>query len=114
MGHRYIALVANTMYGVGRKFRSSTADVPCPPDDIVLANKEYRNYVNEYGQLKKSFEREFVHYHVNPRCVFKRDMSFDGQKVIVTENIASQSKEEHKNVILEKLDLNYKRTIIFL
>ena len=92
-------------YGCGKKFRSSTADVPCTPGDIVLAKKEYRNYVNEFGQLKMSLKREFVHYHVNPRCVFKRDESFDGQKVIVTENIASQLKEEHKDLILEKLGL---------
>ncbi|CAG2247967.1 unnamed protein product [Mytilus edulis] len=59
-------------YGCGKRFRSSTAEVPNPPFDIVLAKKEYRNYVNELGQLKLSLRREFVHYHINTQCILKK------------------------------------------
>ncbi|CAG2255873.1 unnamed protein product [Mytilus edulis] len=92
-------------YGCGKRFRSSTAEVPNPPFDIVLAKKEYRNYVNELGQLKLSLRREFVHYHINTQCILKKDLLFDGQKILVTHNVTTRLSEEHREFIQERLGL---------
>ena len=43
--------------------------MPEPPNDLVLARKEYRKYVNNFGQLKMSLKKEFAHYHIKQEYV---------------------------------------------
>ena len=59
--------------------------------------------MNQLGEVKLSLKREFVHYHVNTGCVLKRDENFDGQKVVVTENVRVKLSEEHRQLLQNKL-----------
>jgi len=63
--------------------------VPEPPNDLVLARKEYRKYMNNFGQLKMSLKKEFVHYHIKQECLKSKDSAFDPHNIIVTEHIRS-------------------------
>ncbi|VDI50594.1 Hypothetical predicted protein [Mytilus galloprovincialis] len=62
-------------YGCGKKFRQNIMEVPEEPQDIVIARKEFRQYVNEAGLLKMSFKKEFVHYHTKKKvCTTQRSI----------------------------------------
>ena len=63
--------------------------MPEPPNDLVLARKEYRKYVNNFGQLKMSLKKEFVHYHIKQECLKSKDSAFDPHNIIVTGHIRS-------------------------
>jgi hypothetical protein len=86
-------------YGCGRKFRNSITEVPEPPNDLVLARKEYRKCVNNFGQLKMSLKKEFVHYHIKQECVKSKDSAFDPHNIIVTGHIRSDLQDIHKDMI---------------
>ena len=93
-------------YGCGQKFRHSLTEVPEPPNDLVLARKEYRKYVNNYGQLKMSLKKEFVHYHVKQDCVKSKDSAFVPHNIIVTGNIRSDLQDVHKDIIRQNIQLS--------
>jgi hypothetical protein len=73
--------------------------VPEPPNDLVLARKEYRKYVNNFGQLKMSLKKEFVHYHIKQECLKSKDSAFDPHNIIVTGHIRSDLQDIHKDMI---------------
>ena len=93
-------------YGCGKKFRQNTTEVVEEPHNIVLARKEFRQYVNEAGLLKMSFKKEFVHYHVKKKCVLYKDLSFDPQSIIVSQDIRSLLQESHKALIKHELEIS--------
>lgn len=92
-------------YGCGKKFRNSTTEVPESPNDLVLARKEYRKYVNNFGKLKMSLKKEFVHYHIKQECVKSKDSAFDPHNIIVTGHIRSDLQDIHKDMIRQNMQL---------
>ena len=85
------------MLWLRKKFRNSIAEVPEPPNDLVLARKDYRKYVNNFGQLKMSLKKEFAHYHIKQECVKNKDSAFEPHNGIITGHIRSNLQDIHKD-----------------
>lgn len=92
-------------YGYEKKFRNSITEVPESPNDLVLARKEYRKYVNNFGKLKLSLKKEFVHYHIKQECVKSKDSAFDPHNIIVTGHIRSDLQDIYKDMIRQNMQL---------
>ena len=79
--------------------------MPEPPNDLVLARKEYRKCVNNFGQLKMSLKKELVHYHIKQECLKSKDSAFDPHNIIVTGHIRSDLQDIHKDMIRQNMQL---------
>ena len=70
-------------YGCGNALRIPP-EIPDPPDDVVLAHKEFRAYRNSEGLLKVTFQKKDVHYQ---KCVKEKHSDFSEDDICVTSDI---------------------------
>ena len=91
-------------YSCGKKFRISITEVPEPPNDLVLARKEYRKYVNNFGQLKMFLKKEFVHYHIKQECVKSKRFCVRSTQHYCG-HIRSDLQDIHKDMIRQNMQL---------
>ena len=62
-------------YGCGQAIRVPP-EVPPPPNDLCVVNKEFRSYRKPDGSLKVSIERQNCHYHLKRKCIQRRHKDF--------------------------------------
>lgn len=62
-------------YGCGQAIRVPR-EVPPPPHDMCVVNKEFRSYRKSDGTLKVSNEPQNCHYHLRPKCIRRKHQDF--------------------------------------
>ena len=58
-------------YGCGQAIQVPP-EIPPPPHDLCVINKEFRSYRKPDGSLKVSIERQNCHYHLKQKCIERR------------------------------------------
>lgn len=81
-------------YGCGQAIRVPP-EVPPPPNDLCVVNKEFRSYRKPDGSLKVSIERQNCHYHLKRKCIQRRHKDFIPSAVRIPPHIRSNLTEVH-------------------
>ena len=81
-------------YGCGQAIRVPP-EVPPPPNDLCVVNKEFRSYRKPDGSLKVSIERQNCHYHLKRKCIQRRHKDFISSAVRILPHIRSNLTEVH-------------------
>ena len=81
-------------YGCGQAIRVPP-EVPPPPNDLCVVNKEFRSYRKPDGSLKVSIERQNCHYHLKRKCIQRLHKDFIPSAVRIPPHVRANLTEVH-------------------